>query len=76
MRLELAKSQSLPGSYFKGSEGWPGWAHHDEGDLTMGIVENYKLGEILCETTAGTNGNVNPFILPGGMRFWSAVWRN
>ena len=42
----------------------------------MGIVENYKLGEILCETTAGTNGNVNPFILPGGMRFWSAVWRN
>jgi C-terminal processing protease CtpA/Prc len=32
----------------------------------MGIVEYYKLGEIVGEATAGTNGNVNPFELPGG----------
>lgn len=32
----------------------------------MGIVEHYKLGEIVGEPTAGTNGNVNPFSLPGG----------
>jgi len=35
-------------------------------ESTMGIVEHYKLGEIVGETTAGTNGNVNPFELPGG----------
>jgi len=40
-------------------------------ESTMGIVENYKLGEILGETTAGTNGNVNPFVLPGG---YSITW--
>ena len=27
----------------------------------MGIVEHYKMGEIVGSTTAGTNGNVNPF---------------
>ena len=32
----------------------------------MGIVEHYKFGEIVGSTTAGTNGNVNPFTLPGG----------
>ena len=32
----------------------------------MGIVENYRFGEIIGSTTAGTNGNVNPFRLPGG----------
>ncbi|HMD72134.1 MAG TPA: S41 family peptidase [Bryobacteraceae bacterium] len=35
-------------------------------ESTMGIVEYYKLGEILGEATAGTNGNVNPMQLPGG----------
>ncbi|HEY1339951.1 MAG TPA: S41 family peptidase [Bryobacteraceae bacterium] len=35
-------------------------------ESTMGIVEYYKLGEIVGEATAGTNGNVNPFELPGG----------
>ena len=35
-------------------------------ESTMGIVEHYKLGEIVGETTAGTNGNVSPFELPGG----------
>jgi C-terminal processing protease CtpA/Prc len=32
----------------------------------LGIVEHYKLGEIVGAPTAGTNGNVNPFTLPGG----------
>lgn len=35
-------------------------------ESVMGIVENYKLGEIIGEPTAGTNGNINPFTLPGG----------
>lgn len=32
----------------------------------LGIIENYKLAEIVGGPTAGTNGNVNPFQLPGG----------
>ncbi len=32
----------------------------------MGVVEAYGLGEIVGSPTAGTNGNVNPFVLPGG----------
>jgi C-terminal processing protease CtpA/Prc len=32
----------------------------------MGIVEHYALGDIVGETTAGTNGNVNMVPLPGG----------
>lgn len=32
----------------------------------MGIVEAYKLGAIVGGATAGTNGNINPFVLPGG----------
>jgi C-terminal processing protease CtpA/Prc len=32
----------------------------------MGIVEAYKLAEIVGEPTAGTNGDINPFVLPGG----------
>jgi C-terminal processing protease CtpA/Prc len=34
----------------------------------LGIVEAYKLATIVGETTAGTNGNVNSFMLPGGYR--------
>jgi hypothetical protein len=40
----------------------------------MGIVEAYKLGEIVGETTAGTNGNINPFALPGGYKiYWTGM---
>jgi len=40
----------------------------------MGIVEAYKLGEIVGEATAGTNGNVNPLKLPGGYTiFWTGM---
>jgi C-terminal processing protease CtpA/Prc len=37
----------------------------------LGIVEYYKLAEIVGAPTAGTNGNVNFFQLPGGFR---VVW--
>ena len=32
----------------------------------MGLIDHYNLATIIGEPTAGTNGNVNPFILPGG----------
>ena len=35
-------------------------------ESTLGIVEAYRLGDIVGEASAGTNGNVNPFMLPGG----------
>ena len=40
----------------------------------LGIVENYRLAEIVGGPTAGTNGNVNPFTLPGGYRLiWTGM---
>ena len=41
----------------------------------MGIIEAYHLAdEIVGEPTAGTNGNVNPFVLPGGYRvIWTGM---
>ncbi|HWM92500.1 MAG TPA: S41 family peptidase [Thermoanaerobaculia bacterium] len=40
----------------------------------MGMVEHYKLAEIVGGPTAGTNGNVNPFELPGGYSFsWTGM---
>ena len=37
----------------------------------LSFIEYYKLGEIVGEPTAGANGNVNPFALPGG---YSVSW--
>ncbi len=34
-------------------------------ESVMAIVKHYELGEIVGSATAGTNGNVNPFELPG-----------
>jgi hypothetical protein len=34
------------------------------GEAFMSIVENYKLGVIVGDSTAGTNGNVNTFKMP------------
>lgn len=34
----------------------------------LGIVEHYRLAEIVGEPTAGANGNVNAFETPGGFR--------
>jgi C-terminal processing protease CtpA/Prc len=40
----------------------------------LGIIEHYKLADIVGEPTAGTNGNVNPFTLPGGYRVsWTGM---
>jgi C-terminal processing protease CtpA/Prc len=40
----------------------------------MGIIENYKLAAIVGGPTAGTNGNINPFTLPGGYRvIWTGM---
>ncbi|MEA2600555.1 MAG: hypothetical protein QOF89_1547 [Acidobacteriota bacterium] len=40
-------------------------------ETCMGIIESYKLAAIVGGPTAGTNGNINPFQLPGGYRL---VW--
>lgn len=40
----------------------------------MGIIEAYKLAEIVGEPTAGTNGNVNPVTLIGGYTvYWTGM---
>ncbi len=40
----------------------------------MGFIEGYKLATIIGQPTAGTNGNVNPFTLPGGYRIsWTGM---
>ncbi len=40
----------------------------------MGIIEHYKLAAIVGSPTAGTNGNINPFTLPGGYRvIWTGM---
>ncbi len=36
----------------------------------MGYIEGFKLATIVGQPTAGTNGNVNPFSLPGGYNFY------
>ena len=40
-------------------------------ETLLGIVEHYELAEIVGGPTAGTNGNINPFLLPGG---YHVVW--
>jgi C-terminal processing protease CtpA/Prc len=43
-------------------------------ESVMGIVEAYRMGEIVGESTAGTNGNVNPLTLPGGYQLgWTGM---
>ncbi|MCA8964641.1 MAG: hypothetical protein H6838_15255 [Planctomycetes bacterium] len=40
----------------------------------LGIVEHYHLGEIVGERSAGTNGNVNPFSVPGKLTIsWTGM---
>jgi hypothetical protein len=40
----------------------------------LGIIEHYKLAAIVGGPTAGTNGNINPFTLPGGYRvIWTGM---
>ena len=43
-------------------------------ETLMGIVEYYELGEIVGEPTAGTNGNIVSYALPGGLNFmWTGM---
>jgi hypothetical protein len=43
-------------------------------ETIMAIVEHYRLGEIVGAPTAGTNGNINPFTVPGGYRItWTGM---
>jgi C-terminal processing protease CtpA/Prc len=43
-------------------------------ESVMGIVEHYHLGTIVGETTAATNGNVNPLRLPGDFSvYWTGM---
>jgi C-terminal processing protease CtpA/Prc len=40
----------------------------------MGHVAGHRLGESVGAATAGTNGEVNPFVLPGGFRIaWTGM---
>ena len=42
------------------------------GESVMGVVEAYRLGDIVGEPTAGSNGAANPFAVPGGyMLYWT-----
>ncbi len=44
------------------------------GETIMGMVKYYKLGVIVGDTTAGTNGNVNFISLPGGFHImWTGM---
>ena len=43
-------------------------------ETLLGIVEHYKLGEIVGQSTAGTNGDVNPFTVPCGFTIaWTGL---
>ncbi len=40
----------------------------------MSFIEHYRLAEIVGQPTAGTNGNVNVLLLPGGFRIpWTGM---
>ena len=40
----------------------------------MSFIEHYKLAEIVGQPTAGTNGDINPFLLPGGFEItWTGT---
>jgi C-terminal processing protease CtpA/Prc len=40
----------------------------------MSFIEHYKLAIIVGQPTAGTNGNINPFVVPGGYRIsWTGM---
>jgi C-terminal processing protease CtpA/Prc len=40
----------------------------------MGFIRDFHLATIVGQPTAGTNGNINPFTLPGGYRIsWTGM---
>jgi hypothetical protein len=40
------------------------------GETFLGIIDYYKLGKLVGDSTAGTNGNYNPIPLIGGYSIW------
>jgi C-terminal processing protease CtpA/Prc len=43
-------------------------------ESVLGIVEHYDFATIVGQTTAGANGNTNPFLLPGGYQVnWTGM---
>ena len=43
-------------------------------ETLLGMVKHYKLGEIVGEATAGTNGDINPFTVPCGFKIsWTGL---
>jgi C-terminal processing protease CtpA/Prc len=43
-------------------------------ETILGMVEHYKLAQIVGEATAGTNGVINPFRVPGGFEItWTGM---
>ncbi len=40
------------------------------GETFLGIIDYYKLGKLVGDVTAGTNGNYNPIPLMGGYSIW------
>lgn len=43
-------------------------------EVFLELVAHYKLGDIVGATTVGANGNINPFVLPGGYRInWTGL---
>jgi C-terminal processing protease CtpA/Prc len=50
------------------------WRAVSYAESIMGIVENYRLGEIVGATTAGTNGNIDRYwLLTGHELVWSGM---
>jgi C-terminal processing protease CtpA/Prc len=50
-----------------------GSAHH-YAEVLLGIVDHHGLATIVGEPTAGTAGDRNPFVVPGGYRIlWTAL---
>lgn len=44
------------------------------GESLLGFIDYYNLGTIVGSTSAGTNGSVNSFYLPGGYKiFWTGM---
>jgi C-terminal processing protease CtpA/Prc len=41
-----------------------------QAETYMGMIEAYHIGDIVGSPSAGTNGDINPFTLPGGYTVW------
>jgi C-terminal processing protease CtpA/Prc len=76
MTFERHQWQVTPMSpYFSGKKAFliNGW-DISYAETVLGMVEHYKLADTVGEATAGTNGVINPFRLPGGFEItWTGM---